>query len=314
MKSKSVFWGVVLVAIGVVFALRNFGVFHFGWWELRRLWPVILVVLGISLLPIKSVVRIVLAFVVIILAFVFFSGTQDYRYHDHWYDHRGWFRDDDEISRENDDDTDADIFDQVLIEEYDDDIENAVLELDAAAGEFDMGITDEYLLKFERHGNFGSYHLNADHAGKAVVLNLSMTGKTKSFSGFKNEAEINLNPNPVWDINMDAGAADIHFDLSPFKIDRIDIDGGASSVWIKLGDQMDKTDLQIDTGASSITIKVPEGSGCRVETNTVLSSKSLDGFDKIEHGVYETKDFSEKPHQIFISIDAAVSSLTVERY
>ncbi len=310
MRSKGVFWGVLLISLGVLFALRNFGFFYFGWFEIRRLWPVILVVLGISLLPVRSIVRIILAFIIVVIAIIFLSGTSGFRDDDHWFGHgeRSW------SDRSNYDWNDEEETDQILIEEYNSDIENAVLELDAAAGKFDMGITDEYLLKFERHGNFGSYYLNADHAGNAVVLSLSMKGKTTHFSGFKNKAEILLNPDPVWDINMDAGAADVHFDLSPLKIDRIDIDGGASSVWIKLGDKMDMTDLQIDTGASSITIEVPRESGCRIETNTVLSSRSLEGFDKIEHGLYQTPGFEEKETQIHISVDAAVSSLSVKRY
>ncbi len=189
-----------------------------------------------------------------------------------------------------------------------------MLELDAVAGEFSISETDDYLLKFERQGNLGKYYLEADNVGSAVVLKLSMEeGKIRS-SGFNNEAEISLNPVPVWDINMDAGAAKIEFDLSPFKIDRVDIDGGASSIWLKFGDKIDKTDLEINTGASAITIEVPEEVGCEVKTNTVLSSKSFDGFDKIESGLYQTPGFNSNDKQIFIGIDAAVTSLRVERY
>ena len=113
---------------------------------------------------------------------------------------------------------------------------------------------------------------------------------------------------------MDAGAAKIDFDLSPFKIDRVDIDGGASSIWLKFGDRMEKTDIEINTGASSITIEIPEEIGCEIRINTVLSSKSFDDIEKIESGLYQTAGFASKDKQIFISIDAAVASLRVKRY
>jgi hypothetical protein len=309
MKTKGVFWGVILIAIGALFVLRNFGIFHFSWYDLKHLWPVILVILGISLLPIKGVVRIILSFIVVIIVMVYISNNQVY--HDHNYRGLGWIWNNDEYS---DWDEEENWDDQLLYESYVDDVENAVLEFDAVAGEFNINTTDEYLLKFERQGNIGKYYLNADNAGNAVVLKLAMENNTIRSSKLKNEAEISLNPKPVWDINIDAGAAKIDFDLSPFKIDRIDIDGGASSIWLKFGDRMEKTDLEINTGASSITIEIPEEIGCEIRTNTVLSSKSFDDIEKIEGGLYQTAGFDDHEKQIFISIDAAVASLRVKRY
>ncbi len=80
---------------------------------------------------------------------------------------------------------------------------------------------------------------------------------------------------PIWDLNIDAGATSIDFDLEAFKIDKIDIDGGAASISLKLGDLNDKTDVRINAGAASITIEVPETSGCEIFTSTVISSKKF---------------------------------------
>nr|NQU91789.1 hypothetical protein [Bacteroidota bacterium] len=204
--------------------------------------------------------------------------------------------------------------DQVLSEAYDEAIENAVLDLDAVAGEFTIGKTTSYLLKFTREGNIGKYYLDAENAGSAAVLKLSMGDKTIRGKNMVNDVEIDLNPEPVWDIKLDAGAAKIDFDLSDFKIDRVDIDGGASAIKIRLGDLYDKTDLRINTGASSITIYVPEDVGCEVRTSTVLTGKKLDDFDKIKSDLYRTSGFEDADKQIFIEIDAAVSSLKVLRY
>jgi len=312
MRSKGVFWGVILVAIGALFVLRNFGVFYFNWYDIRHLWPVILVILGISLLPIKGVVRIVLSFIVVITAMVYLSTKPMYHEHDSWnWDGFDWNWNDEEYT---DWDDEENWTDQFLYENYNNDVENAVLELDAVAGEFSISSTDEHLLKFERQGNVGKYYLETDDVGSAVVLKLSMEKGRVRNSNFKNDAEISLNPNPIWDLNMDAGAAKIDFDLSPFKVDRVDIDGGASSVWLKFGDRIDKTDLKINTGASSITIEVPEDIGCEIRTSTVLSSRSFDDFEKIGSGLYQTEDFDSKDKKIFINIDAAVASLRVKRY
>jgi len=65
---------------------------------------------------------------------------------------------------------------------------------------------------------------------------------------------------------------------------------------------------------SSISIKVPESSGCEIFTSTVLSSKNLYGFDKYEKHTYRTPNFSMSENKIYINIDAAISSLNIRRY
>jgi hypothetical protein len=141
-----------------------------------------------------------------------------------------------------------------------------------------------------------------------------MNGRKIRSGNIKNDATISLNPAIIWDLKVDAGAAKIDFDLSPFKIDRIDVDGGASSLNLKIGDLYDKTDIRINTGASAIKIEVPESVGCELHTSTVLSSKSFEGFVKIDNGYYQTEGYNTATKKITIKIDAAVSEVRVERY
>jgi hypothetical protein len=316
MKSKGVFWGVLLVAIGLLFVLRNLGYFYFSWYSFLRLWPVILVVLGISLLPVKGFIRIIIAFVVIAASVIFLTDeTSDRNFH--WGNPWSWNWQDKDWNNDTDDETydDTDTWsNQLLTEDYDSAIQNAVLDLDAVAGEFKISPNETYLLKFEREGNVGKYSLDAENAGSSVVLKLSMNGQKIRSGNVKNEATISLNPKVIWDLKVDAGAAKIDFDLSPFKIDRIDVDGGASSLKLKLGDLYDKTDIRINTGASSIFVEVPQSVGCQLRTTTVLSSRNFEGFEKIDDGLYQTEGYSTSTKKITIKIDAAVSEVRVERY
>lgn len=313
MRSKNVFWGVVLVSIGILFVLRNMGVIYFTWGSIFSLWPVFLIVLGISLLPIKGLVRILLAFLIIIFSLVFISNTNYYNRYQYFEPHN-WFRWDNDEYSNRDEEENYEWRDQQLFEEYDSEITNAVLDLDAIAGEFVISETSDYLLKFDRQGNFGKYYLRADNAGSAVVLKIDMDSYIEDGPKLKNEARISLHPNPVWDLKVDAGASKLDFDLSPYKIDRLDLDGGASSISLKLGDRFDNTEVSINSGAASTFIEVPHSVGCRVETNTVLSSKTLDDFDKLENGNYQTENFKTADHKIIIKVDAALSSLKVVRY
>jgi len=316
MRSKNVFWGVILVTIGILFVLRNVGVIFFNWYSVLNLWPIFLIVLGVSLLPIKGVVRIILGFLVIILSLIFISNNDYYDRYQNFGPHNWRWWDNDEYSNYDNYDNDEtyEWRDQQLYENYDDEIDNAILKLDAIAGEFYITETTDYLIKFDREGNFGKYYLHADNVGNAVELKIDMDSNIESGPNLKNQAEISLHPEPVWMIKVDAGAAKLDFDLSPYKIDKLDIDNGASSIKIRLGDKYKNTNLIINSGASATVIEVPQSSACEVLTNTVLTSKSLDGFDKLENGVYRTDNFSTAENKIVIEVDAAISSLKVVRY
>ena len=315
MKSKNVFWGIILISIGLLFVLRNFGYIHFGWYSLRQLWPVILVLLGISLLPINGAVRVVLAFLIVGFSIWFLAGNdlqqyktnswRDFFRHDH---RQGVYHDPDAQDQPMED------FDQYLVEGYQAGIRNAVLDLDAVAGEFIIdGVSDD-LLSFQREGNFGNYNLNANSAESVVVLRLAMQQRIRRVDNFRNKASITLHPDPLWDFKIDAGAAKIDFDLTPFKVDNVDIDGGASQITLTLGNRYSLSRVSIDAGATDVTIRVPTTSGCQVKTNAFLSNKDLEGFEKQEKGLYLTENYDTAAEHIEIAIDAAVSNLKIIRY
>lgn len=122
-----------------------------------------------------------------------------------------------------------------------------------------------------------------------------------------------LNPQPVWQFSFNIGAADFDFDLTDFQVSMIDIDAGASSIKLRIGDKYPETNVKIDAGASSIFLEIPESAGCLLTGSTVLSSRDLDGFNKISKGKYQTANFESAEQKIFVKVDAAVSSFEIKR-
>ena len=146
-------------------------------------------------------------------------------------------------------------------------------------------------------------------------INLNMHGQSVTLGEKQsNEVNIKLNEKPVWNFNLDVGAASIDLDLTKFKIGEISLDGGASSIDLKLGTLNDKTNLDFETGASSITIRIPKEAGCELKSNTFMTSRNIEGFSKIESGLYQTPNYSTSKQKITINIESAISSLDIERY
>jgi hypothetical protein len=83
---------------------------------------------------------------------------------------------------------------------------------------------------------------------------------------------------------------------------------------MKLSDKAPSTEVEINAGASSVTLRIPKSARCRVHMDAVLSSEDLTGFTKKSNGYYESDNFNGKGNLINISVDAGMSSVTIERY
>jgi predicted Rdx family selenoprotein len=305
MKKGNVFWGILLVTLGVIFILRNLDVFYFNFHSLFRLWPLIFVFWGIAILPVKSFIKLILSGAAILIAIIILALYPSEEY--------SWFRWNSHEHTHEYNDEDA-WKQQHLTDSYDSTLTMVRLDLDAAAGKFYIKNQTQELYEIDNEGGFGSYSAITTRDGNNATIKVRQDQTHIRNRDFKNTVWLALNPEPVWEMNIEVGAAGLEMDITPFKVEKIDIKGGASSLELRLGERSVQTKVNIDAGASSIELKIPEASGCELHTSTVLSSRDLEGFEKISTGLYRTSNFSSATNQIIIDVEAAVSSLSVIRY
>jgi len=312
MSYRKIFWGVVLVIIGILFILKNVGLIFFDWGTIWRLWPLILILWGVSLIPVKDYMKLILSVVAIALSIWLVNRYDKSGYYDF-----GWDKDRHSFHYDLDDDkwNDGSAV-QELFQSDDSTIQRVELNLDAAAGDFSLNDStpDNKLMTFWKKGNIGNYSMTSNDDSSTRVISLSINDSHVRLKNNGNRVKLGLSTRPVWDFDFDIGAASIRFDLSKYKVGKLKIDGGASSIDVKMGDLNELTNIDIDAGASSIDLRIPESVGAELKTETVLSSRNFEGFDKISSGLYRTKNFSQASKKIFIDIDAGVSSLSIRRY
>lgn len=312
MNYKKVFWGVVLVVLGILLILKNTGVIFFSWHAIWQLWPLLLILWGISMIPIKDYLKLIIS-LVILFGSIGFYYTQKDKLDDGFDIHWKWDKDNDEFI--TDDDTTGYLGNQVLQESWDSTIRTAVLEFDAAAGAFTLDGTTAQLIEFNKKGTLGTYSMEIEKVGDSSVINMDMHGKGEThLKGHGDKAWVKLNPNPDWIFNLDVGAASLNMDLSNYKVKEFNLDGGASSVEIKLGKLQDVSRINFETGASSIKIMVPKESSCEVKSNTFMTSRHFEGFTKVGKGLYRSDNYNEKQPKIYIELESAISSLEIIRY
>jgi|GEM_PF-1344751 len=117
-----------------------------------------------------------------------------------------------------------------------------------------------------------------------------------------------LNKDVIWKINVQTGAESDDIDLSGLKTERLDLKTGMSEINLKLGSY--NSEVKIDAGASNIDITLPEDTGMRVRFSGALNSANLNGWVKDGDWRY-SPGYNEKNHKITAEINMGVGNLTV---
>ena len=299
MRLSTLFWGVLLIAIGGLFLFNNLGMLNVNWDTIWRLWPMILVFWGLSILLGKQRTPwyVVVLMIFLLLFMIAAAATSS------------WFHNDFEF-------VSGDGFQQKFEEPLAPNTEHATFRLQSGAGRFYIRDTTSQLIKAETEVNFGKYTLTREQSDHSAYVTLDFRGRNRgwNFGNGRNHVDVRLNPNPSWTINLQVGAASGNFDLSPFKVEELRIDAGASSMKVRLGDKAEETRVTVKTGASSTSIEVPESVGCEVRLQTALSGKRIRGFEKMSGSRYQTSNYESASKKITIDVSAGVSDIRVDRY
>ncbi len=298
MKTGKLFWGVLLIQIGLLFAFGKYIPVDLGWAALWQIWPISLILIGLLWLVSHKALRAAIAVIAAILLATSIYATIGFR----WWGHSSNTKY-------------ASPTEDLLTTPFDSTMKVVQFHAGFGAGLFEInGLSDE-LVSAMTKTTLGTYTINASQTDDHHEVGLEFSGKNDiSFKRAKNIVEMKLNPNPLWDIDLDAGASEINLDLSSHKVKRFTLDAGATSLKLKVGDLVPELHVQIDIGASEVRIEIPVSSGCEVKLSSGLTSKRLTDFDEIHDGTYRTPNFEDASTKIYVDIDAGLSSIRVQRY
>lgn len=308
MSYRKIFWGVLLVLIGILFILKNTGVLFFTWHSMWQLWPVILILWGISLIPVKDWIKLVLSLVTVVITFF---AIQHYGPKDR---HNWNFEWNDRNDHDTNNEDRVTTYNNVMSENYDSLTKFAELKLNIGVGNFTIKDTTNKLIEVKHDNDNANYSMTARVEDSLTKIELSLEKGEFNEGKVRNNVNLKLNPNPVWDLDLNVGAAEVDFDLSGFKTRNLKIQGGASDIDLKVGAALPLSDVKIEAGAASIIVRVPENAGCEIISNTFMASKDFKGFTKIGKQKYQTPNFEASANKIMIDLQAGVARVDVVRY
>lgn len=316
MKTEKIIWGLVLVFIGGILLLQNFGMIDFQWLVIWRFWPLILILIGANMLFSRENSRAGAAVSVLLtvaaLAFIGWQGSLPDADGDGGLRWSYRFKSDDDKPEP----ADAKVHNNVFNEEYIPGTKNAILNISGGATTYILKDTTASLFNARVASSYGDYSLEKVSKDSIETLNFKMSDKESFRLDGKgpNDATMAMNTGPVWDINVETGAGKTDFDLSAFKIRKITFQGGATKMNLKLGMPLENTEIKIETGVSKISIQVPASAACRVNTDSGLSSNDFEGFEKQSDNSWVTPGFNKASKKMTINLEGGLSKFNVSRY
>jgi len=193
-------------------------------------------------------------------------------------------------------------------------IERVSIELDLDVGKLTLGESTSLLYEcisqyrykqFEPFEKFSRTEKEAD----IVIYHSPIIEKWIS-NHVRNDWQLKLNNQIIYELSAKTGAIDTDFNLSGFKIEKLYIKSGASNINLVLP-QYD-SEIMIDSGVSNIKINIPKNVGATVSIDSGISAKDLDinDFTK-KDGTYISNNYNYSEFKTTIEIDCGVSNIEV---
>lgn len=303
----SLFWPLVFIGAGVILLLSNLGYVPWQSWNiLWRLWPLLLVALGVDLLigrrsllgAIVSGLVLLLLIGLVVALVVFAQNIPQLA----------------ELARAPELHTEH-------IEYPRDDVESARIALDFSAApcfvsalqdspnliEADVILRDELVFETGMRGSQADVRLDSRFAGTR-------------FWPFDPEGDerwdVRLSPRVPLELLLDTGSGRCEFDLTGLQIDALDLNSGSGAIELILP-SASTFRARVDSGSGSVSIVVPQGVGARVELDSGSGSFRPDERFRLVEGkrdgdsVWETRDFDDAEHTITLEIDQGSGSISI---
>lgn len=299
MKMRSYFKGIIIILLGVILLANNFQILPWSvWYELLRLWPAILIAIGIDLIFRKSSLSFlqILSPLVIIAAI---GGAVYLSQADRAY----------EI-------TDRALrFEQPLSPE----LKQADIEISFGAGILRLEGGSAYL--FEGDFTTPSWlrpKMRYKVVGEKGFLELTEEGERGRFQfsqlGKEHSWNLRLNNEIPLTLKIETGASSNYLDISSLKVTYLELEAGASKNEIKFG-SLNSIQAKIEVGVSQIKLFIPRSIGIRIEADTALTSNNFNKLGLVKQGdVYTSRDYLTAETRLDLELEAGVSSVTVELY
>jgi hypothetical protein len=344
--------GLAIILVGVILLLNNFNILEWSvWYNIFKLWPLLLVSLGISLIfrrrlswlaPLVIVVGIIIGVgagymgvdlslegtistevttlqreieLVPVTKTVEQEAKEDVSESEEIIteaDTETLDKEDEEITT----DKAEEIAEEAKVEtEMLPNVQKANLHLSYDVGVFNLESPTPLVYQCQVSYRYPNFEPIEDYSVSEQIANIhiyhdSLSSSDNHFRNPKNEIDLKLNKEIIYDLLIETGATTINYDLSKFKVEQFSVKSGASD--IKIITPQYNSDININSGVSKIDINIPENIGAIINLDTGLSSKDFgEEFKKEEGNKYISDNYNNSEYKVNINIDSGLSQISI---
>jgi len=126
------------------------------------------------------------------------------------------------------------------------------------------------------------------------------------------EWNFGLSNQVTWHLTFEIGASDAQVDLSNLRVVDLNLETGASTTAITLPANAGHTHVDVNGGAASITLQIPEGVAARIQVDSGLAAINIDRnrFPRVGK-VYQSDDYQTAVNKVDINADFGAGSLKI---
>jgi len=304
--------GLLLITIGVIFFLLNYNILSWNfWYNVVDLWPLILILAGIGLLfsrriPLSAVL------VVFLLSMVGYSmvmGDKPLPGQMNNFFHTG-------VTQTKP--INVPLPPNVKKAHVKLNLggaQVAVRALDSGTSEAQFMTGNYQGINQDYTGGSGGSGLKTQQSGDTLNVTLSSTSTGRNMDNInRSDVEINLSNKVHYDLDMSAGAIDGTIDLSRLLVDNLKISTGASDFRLEFGDMGMPTHGTIDSGASKLTLVIPENVGVTIRLNGVATRTNFMGSGLLlDNKNWVSPHYADAKTKLDLDISMGAGSVTLER-
>jgi hypothetical protein len=292
-RGGSLVFPILLIVLGLLFLLDNLNITSgIDWGAIWKLWPVILIALGLEVLLGRRIsfgaVLLIVIVVVVAGGIAWWSvavGDREGKVEYFTWDAQG--------------------------------VERAELELNLGLGELrlagqgdmgdllsadlDLAPGDDVNERINIDGDVARGHIASDRPF------LSLPG---IFGGKGSDWDLQLNTQVRWELDVNSGLGETWLDLSDLRVSDLNLDSGAGSVDLVLP-RRGSVRAMVDGGIGDLRISIPEGVEARISVDRGLGDLTIASRFERRGDYYESEGFSGAESYVDLEIKIGVGAITI---
>ena len=292
-EHKGLGWGIILLFFGLVLLLVNLDIIS---WSVFRsfwmLWPLLLVVAGVSVLARHRrwiVVTAWGAFLVLLVVYGYFYIQPDFRSSHHWF------------------------HTQTHTVQAESGIDSALLRLDVDAGDIGIAGGGNSLAVIDT--NDRRIDMTTRTSGDVQTVEIGARAIRTPFWGIGGlRSDIFLDSAVPWEIDVETDAANTEIDMGKLMVTGLDLEGDACNLRLELSDNVPSCDISVRSDVSHITIVVPDNVGVRYSIRGDIRHVNNQNVPFVTDGdTQKTEGYDDAATQVEIELQMDVGFVTFTR-